>query len=933
VDGQLILEFRVWDTAGAAYVWSRTWTDRLISCDPLTLKLDDSGRGYGGFYPEVTKIRVRNDDRFWDRLTKTAPLLADGANLTLGYTEPYRTGFRGRLVRLIESTSGTERTLFTGAVDDLSVTANLVAEISVVGLQRLAMEQKGDAEKVDDVTAYGEWTAATGALYRDRVALGNGGYDVECFRHKRVKALFERTKMLRMDASVVAENVKLATSDARRTVTAVSLPEGLSWNGFVWGDPNADTAYVVGTATGTTKLYSYSYATGEVTLLATIRAALCEVAWSGMFYSAGVGTAGAVAIPLWDTVTGYPWLYVWDIGTGTWTTALRMDLFAATLTSTGTPSSHLRFDEYLMWTAGRAGISGHRGTLWFIMDTEDYANGPTGPNGDNRLVEIDPWDIVMWPHVENDSLATYNGGGVPRALWPAACADKTNMDPNTALIAPGAITIYIYGNEPQVPDWTGHTQIYKCQLAGGTWQPLVDFHGLYGYTQFGNLVAGATYLFFTCNTLAGNGPQSINSVDLATGITWHQREPEYWPGTGHGVGYTVQRPTPGPQFVYNLRDDRIYYGTGNAVLPDNHNIRLRSIDATSNTTGPRDENCNPAAMAAGDPPTDQAASLQVGTCLSVRYKTATSDWELHGVLISPLESDVMMTYSKTYYPCVPLFDVRGKTLWQLRQLLAGASYCYFAYDGEGNLRLFQRAGVTNVVSWPAEEPAVDSLGLREVVNRWSAIPYIVGTSQDTREAEVVSQAVGTGSTGCVLNIKTGRVTATKTYRLSFLTASTYSLDQLIAGVWTNLTAVGDRTTTYSNDSVTLSPDCFAGTFVAGDTFTFNVYCSLPVLNQQAAYNKIEVADAASETLWGRTEQKMDNPFLSRAQTIDVLTGILAWTARPHRAFSLGVLPYRYVGLLESRNLTTARETYSAMCVGWTRDFSKSPRKMLTLIES
>jgi hypothetical protein len=935
VDGKLILEFRVWDTAGSAYVWSRAWTDRYLGCDGLSLKLDDSGQGYGGFYPDITKIRVRNDDRFWDRLTKTAPLLADGGNITLGYTEPYRTGFRGRLVRLIESTSGTERTLFTGAVDDLSTSARGAAEIAVIGLHRLAMEQKGDAEKVDDVTAYGEWTAATGALYRSRVALGNGGYDVECYRHKRVKALFERTKMPRMDASVVAENVKLSTYDARRTVTAVSLPEGLSFVGFVWGDPNADIAYVVGTATGTTKLYSYSYATGEVTLLATIRSALCEVAWSGMFYSAGVGTAGAVAIPIWDTTTGYPWLYVWDIGTGSWTTSIRMDLFAATLTSTGTPSSRLHFDEFLMWTAGRKGTSTHRGTLWFIMDSEDYANGPSGPNGDNRLVEIDPWDVLIWPTVENDSLAKYNGAGSPYALWPAACADKTNMDPVAVPIVPGAITIYIYGNEPQVPDWTGHTRIYKCQLVAGVWQAIVSFHTLYGYTQFGNLAAGATYLFFTCNMAAGNGPQSINSVDLATGATWNQREPEYWPGTGHGVAYTTTRPTPGPQFAYNLRDDRIYYGAGNAVTPTNFNTRLRSLDATSNTTGPRDENCNPAAMTVGDPPTDQASSLQVGTALVVRYKTSATDWELHGVLVSPLEPDVMMTYSKTYYPCVPLFDVRGRTLWQLRQLLAGASYCYFAYDGDGTLRLFQRAGVTSVNPWPAEEPTVDSHGLSEVVNRWSAIPYLVGTSQDTREAEVISQAVGSGSTGCVLNIKTGRVNATVTYRMTFTDATHYLLDKLVTGAWVTACASTPIyiTTAFTNADLGISPDCFAGTFVAGDTFTFCVYNSLPVLNQQAAYNKIEVADTASETTWGRTEAKFDNPFLPRAQTIDVLTQVLLWTARPHRAFTLGVVPYRYVGLLEARNLTTARETYSAMAVGWTRKLGNSPSKMLTLLET
>jgi len=928
MDGKLILSFRVW--TGAAYEWSRAWTDHLAEnpVDLLSLKLDDSGQGYGGFYPDVATIRLKNENRFWDRLTKTAPLLAAG-------TDPYRTGFRGRLVRLTEVTSGTERILFTGAVDGLKISSQGGAELSIVGLQRLAMDQKADAAKVDDATAYGEWVAAPGALYRDRTAIGNGGYDADCYRHKRVKACFERTKMARMDASVVVENIKLSTFDSRRTVTAVSLPEGISFQGFVWGAPSGELAYAVGTVTGSASLYEFNYATGEVRLLVGLLGNLGEVAWCGLFYSADVGTAGAVGIPIWDTVTGYPWYKVWDIGTELLSHSIRMDSFAATLPSTGSPSSHLRFDEFLMWTAGRKGTaSGHRGTLWFIMDVEDYANGPTSPNGDNRLVEIDPWDFLTWPAVENDSLATYNGGGSPYALWPAACGDRASQNPIPAAILPGDIDVYIYGNEPQVPDWTGHTRIYKCALVSGTWQAVVSFRTLYGYTQFGNLAASTSYLFFTCNAVAGNGPQSIRSVDLATGATSNIREPEYWPGTSNGgVAYTTTRPIAGPQFAHNYSDDRLYYLTGNAVTPTNFNPRLRSLDATSNTTAPSDENVNPAGASVGDPPTDQANSAQVGTSLRVRYSTA---WELHGVLVSPLEADVVMSYSSSYYPCVPLFDVRGKTLWEVRRQLAAACNAYFAYDGEGNLRLFARAGATLINPWPTEEPTVESLGLTEVVNRLSAIPYRVTTASDSREAEVISQAVGSGSTGVVVNIKTGRVATTRTFRLTFTAGSPvkdYSVDELIAGVWTNI-GTGDRNTTFTTSSAfTLSPDCFAGTFIAGDTFTFVAYCLLATLEQQAAYNKIEVADTASETLWGRTEHSLDFPFLPRAQTIDVLTKILTWTSRPHRQFTIGVEAYRYVGLLEQRNLVSARETYAAMAVGWTRKFAKSPRKRLTLLEA
>jgi hypothetical protein len=948
VDGKLILEFRVWDTSGSAYVWSRAWTDRYQGCDGLSLKIDDSGQGYGGFYPDITKLRVRNDDRFWDRLAKTAPLLADGGNITLGYTEPYRTGFRGRLVRLIESTSGTERTLFTGAVDDLSTSARGAAEIAVIGLHRLAMEQKGDAEKVDNVTAYGEWTAATGALYRSRVALGNGGYDVECFRHKRVKALFERTKMPRMDASVVAENVKLSTYDARRTVTAVSLPEGLSFVGFVWGDPNADIAYVVGTATGTTKLYSYSYATGEVTYLLTLNSELSEIAWCGMHYNPHKGDSGQLVIPCWLlvplSITTTPRLYLYDIATNAVVRTTDMHAFAAAITPTSSPAAATTFVEFLHWTPARYGsASTNHGTLWILCGaTSSTAN----PVMESRLIELDPWDIATaWPGIVNDSGNKYRGTDINAyyLYWPASCANYTEMTPLTTPHAAGDITVYIFAKMAPFVGGTpyAHEAIFLLQLTSGVWQTAARIH--YDathreFTRFGCIAETPVGLMFTSAAASDwTIPERIVSKLFAefgaANPDYVVREPEFWPGDN---GYTETHPYVGTQFVYNYRDDRVYYGTGHIGLTRyNWNARLRSVDAASNTTGPRDENCNPAAMTVGDPPTDQASSFQVGTALIVRYKTSTTDWELHGVLVSPLESDVMMTYSKTYYPCVPLFDVRGRTLWQLRQLLAGASYCYFAYDGDGTLRLFQRAGVTIINPWSAEEPTVDSHGLSEVVNRWSAVPYLVGTSQDTREAEVISQAVALTSTGCVLNIKTGRVNATVTYRMTFTDATHYLLDKLVTGAWVTACASTpiDITTAFTNADLGISPDCFAGTFVAGDTFTFCVYNSLPVLNQQAAYNKIEVADTASETTWGRTEAKFDNPFLPRAQTIDVLTQVLLWTARPHRAFTLGVVPYRYVGLLEARNLTTARETYSAMAVGWTRKLGNSPRKMLTLLET
>jgi hypothetical protein len=945
VDGKLILEFRIWDVATSLYVWSRIWTDRLLSCDQLQVKLDDAGAGYGGFYPEVSKIRVRNDDRFWDRLEATAPALADGA--AAGGTEPYRTGLRGRLVRLIEDCSGTERILFTGAVDDLSASSQVSAELSVIGLQRLAMEQQGDSEKIDDAIAAGAWNdpAFPYALYRRRTSIGNGSYDVECFRHKRAKACFERTRMPRMDASVVSANVKLSTWDGRRTVTNVSLPEDLTWNGFVWGAPNSNIAYVTGTSSsaGVFKLFQFSYDTGESILLKTLHATNWhEVAWPGMLFNATLGTAGHVLIPAWNRITNVAWLYEYDIATGNVASA-SMATWATALVATTPPGPQV-FTEFLFWAPRRYGSSAaDLGTLTVLVDS----------GYDNRVVEIDPWNLfsVPVPVVLNDSLDMYRPGGlgaipVGVSFWPAGCAEYSQANPLLTPVAAGDLVLYVYATDVAPPAWGApHTTVYQLSIVASVWQPATVVHyvaqppGASGImTYFGCLAETPLGLMFSRCDSEGATPTgkewivSKTFAQFGANDDYVIREPEYWPGV---TGYITAYQYLGTAFVYNYRDDRVYYGTGNCLSPTNWNSRLRSIDANSNSTAPADENVNPYVLGGvGDPPTDQCSSFVVGHALVVRYKTDPTDWELHGLLSSPLEPEVVMSYSKSYYPCVPLFDVRGKSLWTLRQLLAVAMQSYFAYDGEGNLRLYARELAIPVTEpWPVSEPSVESFGLRDVVTRLSCVPYRSTTVDNGREAEVIQQAVAATSTGVVLNIKTSRSAATQTYRLRFATSTTYDIEKLVVGVWTSVAAGQSIDLTFRNADLSLSPDCFAGVFVAGDTFTVCLYARLPTLERQAEWAKVEVCSLAGEVKYGKIEADIDNPFLPRAQVIDFLTRSLVWTASAHRRFKLSVIPYLYATELDTRSLTSAGTAYSGMLVGWTRKFGKSPFKVLDLVEA
>lgn len=938
MDGTLILEFRVYDTGTSAYAWSRSWTDRLLSPEPLSFKIDASDSAFGGFYPELTRLKVRNDDRFWDRLERTAPQLAAGS-------DPYRSGFRGRLVRIIESSSGTERVLFTGAVDDLSISSLTAATISVIGLQRLAMEQKADAEEIDDKTASGDWETEPTALYRSRTSIGNGGYDIECFRHKRAKSCFERTKMPRMDAGITAENVKISTFDDRRTVSVVSLPEGLDWNGFVWGNPSAAVAYATARDVSANKFYLYrwDYETGEVTLLSTLDAtAYHRVAICGLLYNGDQGDAGQIAIPTWKhTGTGrweVPWLFVYDIDTDTFEDTDLQAWCTATLPATGGSGATKSFDEFFFWAPARraASSAGLWGTLWFIVDTRK----------DNRVVEVSPWGSS--PSLLNDSLAYYTPGthGVPAgtAFWPAACAEYAAADPTATPALAGACVLYCYACTQDYYGVGGyHDLLLKLTLGGSsTWSAAstVDSDTVgHALAICGCVVETTVGLVYSRQGTVNDTIVSRRFADFGVLGAEFLREAESYVGMD-GYFYDFDGRY-GPQFVMNYVDDRIYFGTGNVNDPDNWNMRLRSIDSTYVSgpgAGARDENTNPyVAGGVGDPPTDQCSGFQNGCCLLVRYNPTTpADWELHGILVSTLEPDVVMSYSKTYYPCLPLFDVRAKSLWDIRKLLAAACQCYFAYDGNGNVRMFPRVSTAVAgMTWPREEPDVTMSGMRNVVNRLSAIPYRASTSSETREAEVIQQNVlRPTSTGMVLNIKCGRVTATATYRIRFTSATAYVVEKLSAGTWSAVGAgTGSRTTTFTeSDDFTLSPDCFAGRFVAGDTFTFCVYAQMGVLERMQDYSKVEVADTSSETKYGRTEASIDNPFVTRAHLIDLLVSVLEWTSEPHRMFALHVVPYMYTYELELRTLTVAGDSVSAALVGWKRTFGAKALKELTLVE-
>ena len=973
------LEFLVYNLAGTTWNWLdyADWNghhERLLekSFDRLKYVVESRNLAFRAFYPEVGSIQVDNTDEFWNDIETTAPEL--GASGTT-----HKTGFRDQLCRIVQIEGVTESVLVTAAVNNLIIEKDSDrATIEVVGLAQLAMQQKCDGEKLDDVAIVGDWWESDLAqnvnLYQTRTTGPNGGAEREWFHHKRAYQLFKRTRINTVDDAIAVaagglgvglsdiENPTFATSDDRHTATAVSTPEALGYTvmGICWGDPDDKYAYVLAkdSSSPITELWlwKWNYETDEYTDTLWVNGVgglpngeYC-LAHLGMNYNPNGLTAGAIYIPLWSGAAGAattPHLVEIDLSDFTRSQAFDMDTWCVTNIGAGCD-----FRDFGAWSNRRGLVSGgqtSQGTLVVIVDDEFNV-----PADRNRILELQCWNVgaagaSMWPAIQ-DSYGTYNNyvgaplTGVqqgpaytylPVVFCAGCCLDADNADPTAAYVDALTTTLVLYAHGtddiPRSGSPTAYRHIVECQwTSGGGWRALGLFPPCAGFVHvsqlwvapFGRIVATSAGVIFA-------------AVDSITGKC--EVVGKLVAAYGDNGNYTTQLQDMGPglssnptdfanALAYHVPDDRVYVCSVG-------NTRLRSIDGGAITPASvRDENQNPwvGAGGIGDPITASAHHSVYGHGLDFRYKTG-GDWELHGILVSTEEAAVIFSYTQTFYPTLPLIDLGGLNIWELRTMIADVCDAIQSYNVIGVAEFRRRGTAAAITAWPAGTLTFDDNGWNQIANAVSGRPYAPRPTGNSRDAEVTQTHNAAGSTGALISIATGRSTTNRLFRIVFLSTTSYDLEELISGTWTNRLTGVSKNTVQEYQEVRLTPDSFAGVFVAGDTFTFWVYAELWELAQLDERNKVEVEDTASITKWGRQAVELDNRFYSRTRLLDTLTQAIAWTKDAHQWFELEIDAREWVRLFDVRFVDIGGgKVVEAILVG-RKQQSNAPTQTLTLV--
>lgn len=919
------LEFLVWSSGLSHLVWyegaNGEYSKRLIRPEGFDIKVVP---GELDFYSSYTatdgRLVVRNEDRYWTDLASRAPELAAG-------DESYGTGFRNRKFRLSMVERGQAFPMYTGVVKDISFDSDgLLAIIECCSIQRVAQEQKCTMEKIDDVVAYADWYAGgavEGKLYESRTLGADGNPELVFYRHKRVTAMIKRSRMPVLDYDPDAlpdiDNIHLSTTDGRRTATAISLPAGYTPLGLCWGAYDENTVYVLVQqfVSPYYKLYvlELNYATGEIEQ--TTEAA-----------SSGTGPYSASSVSLFYNkyAATNPRVYacVFDFPSPT------ADCILIEYDTSDRSAQELNLStgydirDFLFFAPGRgfASPTTPRGTLWVLAGDED-----------NSIQEYTCWDIAATWVKLNDSAMTYKllKSSSPDVYWwlqPAAC---TTFEKHAREASHEAYTadmdVYLYrgyGELPMAHD-TNPGQVVLCAFQASVWQPLSVLHEtspddkMYYHGEMlevpDSAGADARGLIFT----------RICPTDDSLLMLCSKQGGDY----GSNDIYDIQD-CHFHRFcraAADLTSARVYYCTakqGTAtgtppVPPDDFpfNSRLRSLNGNDlRTASAQDENVNPSGGSCGDPITDLAMRQCFGRSLVVRGSGDTH--EVHGLLYSPQDDPVLFSYSKDYYPTIPYVDLIGLNIHEFRSKLAILANAYHNYNEYGQLAF--KAFPTGAASgyWPDGTLRLKSLGWKDVINSIVAIPFRMELASERGHVELQQSSTDAASTGRVSNAHVAIDNIeTILYKVVFSGTATYVVFRLVSEVWTLIgspTGI-DATFRDTGEPFTLTPDCFAGDFVAGDTFVFKVFPTRWQLTQEDQRNRYEVEDATSVAKWQRQSLEFTNRFFQRSKLPDVLDNRLAWLKDPHRRFGLVVSVDESVTMLEQRYATFGDETPSTMLIG------------------
>lgn len=365
-------------------------------------------------------------------------------------------------------------------------------------------------------------------------------------------------------------------------------------------------------------------------------------------------------------------------------------------------------------------------------------------------------------------------------------------------------------------------------------------------------------------------------------------------------------------------DDRMYYILGGAnLLKSTDGVTLRAenwlYDPGGGAAGPS----VPAFDMGNNSILDGESGLNKFTHISgvpLVLDDQSTDWRLFG--IAQPGSQHFFIYSKKDYGYVDLCDWSDKMISDVRDYCVKRLGGLWYYDETGKFCARKRIPETAAVYNFAEGEATVLLknsGRDKIKNRYIYIPSQINTTPC--EITTVSLEKGIDSDLVIeaSGIKISSSCAeTALWKVSFENYS--DLTEIKLYKWNEGTtqydyvATGDRTTIFQSGYITISPDAFTGTAVVYDNFTFYVTPMQYEYQQLTYVDRTEAEDADSIDLYGIREHAVQEPYIKRVHSLDVLTEWLNMTKDPHPLYSIRY-PANLVTLKQNDVITLTAAKY------------------------
>lgn len=820
--GQYKLEFRVWN--GSAYIW-RDYTSYLISFDPISIKME-TGAMPNSFTASMSSIVVNNKDGFWSGAM-------DGYLINSG--EAYGKEFRKRRLRISEITTDliTENTryLFTGVVDDLTYDNNSgKAKISVISLDRIAMEQRCDGEKINDTEIGGAW--GTGKLYEDRDKNdNNGNFTYTWFNDRRYMDMLQRTCEALGDADYDIDIIEQATAGGRRVCTSREKMAGASGETYgyqlFWSPLHEELLVPYHSSAGYLKLYSYNLDTGVMTLRHT--SASC--ATSSFAY---------------------------------WYNTESQKVFFITRYSIGLTYKLCQLNSD--WTVNTQDISdtGFEGNACYCQGRD---------SGNGTILLAGGTSNNIYERECNDISSSYSllGTGVMGVNIKKMVVD--NGENRIAFVSAPTTTeddIYFADITYDHSAWT--TELYQLfdsptNIAIDTMQ-FTEAAGLLvvKYNCYDRISYKVSYFTTLGELLTPTDLYTATESDRALGGFIKTADGYYF--YEHSLYMDSTARPPRPTYLLSVKDADYTKAVYENLIDPSATYGESLVDGEIGISRQ----------------TTKYFNKNVIYYLGSAYKPGT-DWAIYGITYS---GTMMYQHALTLSPYCRMYDLAGLSVWQFRKLLAERFGAIMFYGGDGTFYFKNRSNVGSVShALSGGVISLKSSGYKDVKNAVKSIPYSLPYGHmpdiDIKPWGITCPTSTVGLSAIKIG---GYTTNVSRWRILFTSTTAFSLqEETSVGSWTARAtgAVGtDFLYSTSTAQYTIKGGDWTGTAVIGDEFQFWSHKSQKTLKKLSEVERIEAEDLTSIAAYQRAEMSFDNRFTSKVCLLDIVTAILGYWKDPKR---------------------------------------------------